>query len=153
MCDSKIHIKFTSLAIFKCAAQWCYILAHYWATIIIHLQNSFHLQNWNLILFIYLLSSALLGPHPQHKEVPRVGVQSELQLLGYATATATSDPSHVCDLHHSSWQRRILNPLSETGDWWCNLMVAGFVSAAPRWKLQNWNFIPFEQLLCLLPFS
>ena len=25
-----------------------------------------------------------------------------------ATAMATGDPSHVCDLHHSSWQYRIL---------------------------------------------
>ena len=30
----------------------------------------------------------------------------------YATATAMADPS-LCDLHHSSQQRRILNPLSE----------------------------------------
>ena len=46
-------------------------------------------------------------------EVPRLGVQSELQLPGYTTATATRDPSGLCDLHHSSWQRRILDPLSE----------------------------------------
>ena len=26
------------------------------------------------------------------------------------------DPSHACDLHHSSWQRRILNPLNEARD-------------------------------------
>ena len=26
------------------------------------------------------------------------------------------DPSHVCDLHHSSWQCQILNPLSEARD-------------------------------------
>ena len=25
----------------------------------------------------------------------------ELQLLAYTTATATLDPSHICDLHHS----------------------------------------------------
>ena len=34
-------------------------------------------------------------------EVPRLRVESELQLLAYATATAMRDPSHVCDLHHS----------------------------------------------------
>ena len=28
--------------------------------------------------------------------VPSLGVQSEVQLLAYATATATPDPSHVC---------------------------------------------------------
>ena len=31
----------------------------------------------------------------------------------YATATATPDPSHVCNIYHSSWQCQILNPLSE----------------------------------------
>ena len=46
-------------------------------------------------------------------EVPRLGVQSELQLLAYTTATGTRDRSHVCDLHHSSWQHWFLNPLSE----------------------------------------
>ena len=33
-----------------------------------------------------------------HMEVPSLG---ELQVLAY-TATATQDPSHICDLHHSS---------------------------------------------------
>ena len=43
-------------------------------------------------------------------------VESDLKLVAYATATATPDLSHVCDLHHSSWQCRILNPLSEARD-------------------------------------
>jgi len=47
-------------------------------------------------------------------EIPRLGVESELQLLAYATATATRDPSHICD--HSSWQCWIPNPLSKTRD-------------------------------------
>ena len=34
-----------------------------------------------------------LGPHPWHMEGPRLGVQSELQLLAYARATATPDLS------------------------------------------------------------
>ena len=33
------------------------------------------------------------------------------------------DPSHVFDLHHSSWQCQILNPLSEARDWTHNLKV------------------------------
>ena len=49
-------------------------------------------------------------------EVPRLGIELELQLPAYTTATATWDPSRVCDLYHSSWQRQILNPLSEAGD-------------------------------------
>ena len=32
-----------------------------------------------------------------------------------ATATATPDPSRICDLHHSSWQCWILNPLGQRG--------------------------------------
>ena len=33
-----------------------------------------------------------------------------------AAATAMPDPSPICDLHHSSWQHQILNPLSEARD-------------------------------------
>ena len=59
-----------------------------------------------------------LGPHLRHMEVPRRGVTSELQLLAYATATAriSQDPSHTGNLHHSSWQHRVPNPLSEARD-------------------------------------
>ena len=53
----------------------------------------------------------LLRPYLQHMEVPRLEVKSELQLLTYATAT--QDPSHVCDLCHRSQQLQILNPLSQ----------------------------------------
>jgi len=49
-------------------------------------------------------------------EVPRLGVESELQLPVYTTATATGDPSHICNLHHSSGQCQTLNPLSEARD-------------------------------------
>ena len=55
-------------------------------------------------------------------EVPRLGVEPELQLP--ATATATPDPSHVCDPHHSSWQHSIFNPLIEARDRTCVLMDA-----------------------------
>ena len=46
-------------------------------------------------------------------KVPRLGVELELRLPAHATATATRDPSCVSDLHRSSRQCRILNPLSE----------------------------------------
>ena len=49
-------------------------------------------------------------------EVPRLGAELELQLLAYTIATATRDPSLICDLHHSSWQCKLLNPLSEARD-------------------------------------
>ena len=49
-------------------------------------------------------------------EVPRLGVELELQLLTYTTATAMQDPSRVCNLHRSLWQCKIFNPLMEARD-------------------------------------
>ena len=60
------------------------------------------------ILFIY---SFFLGPHLYYMEVSRLGVELELQLPAYATATARPDPS--CSL----WQSQILNPLSKARHW------------------------------------
>ena len=77
-----------------------------------------------VFLFCFVL---FLGLHPLHREVPRLGVELELQLPAYTTATATRDLSHVCDLHHSSQQRRILNPLSEARDRTRNLMDTSWV--------------------------
>ena len=57
-----------------------------------------------------------------HREVPRLGVKWELQLLAYATATAMPDLSRICNPHHSSWQQRILNALSEANGGTCILM-------------------------------
>jgi len=47
-------------------------------------------------------------------EVPRIGVETELQLPVYATAMP--DPSCACDLYCSSQQCQILNPLSGARD-------------------------------------
>ena len=55
-------------------------------------------------------------------EVPRLGDELELQLPAYTTATATPDPSCVGDLHRSSRQCWILNPLSETRGGTCVLV-------------------------------
>ena len=56
-------------------------------------------------------------------EIPRLGVELELQLPAYTTATEMPDLSHVCDLHHSSQQHQILNPLGEARDRTHNLTV------------------------------
>ena len=74
----------------------------------------------SLLLFFFFWS--FLGLLPWYMEVPRLGVQSELQLPAYPTATETRDPGHVCDPPYSSQQRRILNPLSKARDQTCVLM-------------------------------
>ena len=58
-----------------------------------------------------LLFFVFLGLHPQHMEVPRLGVQSGLQLPAY-----TQPRQH--------W---ILNPLSKARDWIRNLMVPSLI--------------------------
>ena len=57
-----------------------------------------------------------LGPHLWHMEIPRLGVKLELQLPAYTTATAMPDPSSIYNLHCSSWQCQVLNPLSKARD-------------------------------------
>ena len=52
----------------------------------------------------------------QYMEVPRLGVESELQLPAYTTDTGTWDLSQVCELHRSSRQCRVLTPLIEARD-------------------------------------
>ena len=42
---------------------------------------------------------------------------------GLRQSHSNTDPSRVCDLHHGSQQRRILNSLSEARDQTHNLMV------------------------------
>ena len=87
-----------------------------------------------ILLLIFIIFFFFLGPHPRYMDVPKPGVESELQLQAYATATATQDPSCVWDLHHSSWQRQILHPRSEAGDRTCILMDTSWV---PRWELSE----------------
>ena len=76
--------------------------------------------------FLFLFF-CFLGLNLQHMEVPGPGVESELQLPAYTTATATQDPSRVCNLCYSSRQHRIPNPLTEARDWTRILMDASWI--------------------------
>ena len=69
-------------------------------------------RNYFFLSFCFLF----LGLHPQHMELPGIGVKLELQMPAYTTATARPDPSLICNLHHSSLQCQILNPLSKARD-------------------------------------
>ena len=71
-------------------------------------------------------------------DVSMLWVQSELQLLAYATATPA--PSHVCNLYHSSRQRWILNPLSEARDRMWVFMIPSCIHF--RWAMTGTPRIP-----------
>ena len=104
----------------------------YW--IFIHIYWNDHMICWHnkvccQVFLVCFLSFVFLGLHLRHTEVPRLGINSELQLPAYTTAKATRGPSHVCDLHHSSHQLWILNPPSETRDRTASLWIlVGFVN-------------------------
>ena len=53
--------------------------------------------NWffSCVFVFRFLSFVFLGLHLRHMEVSRLGVKLELQLLAYATATATWDPTYT----------------------------------------------------------
>ena len=71
------------------------------------------------VLFCFVL--LFRATYPWHMEVPRLGAEWELQLLAYTTARPA--PSCAWDLHLSSQQCWILNPLTEAKDWTHKLMV------------------------------
>ena len=64
----------------------------------------------------------------------QAGVKLELQLLDYATVTATLDLSRICELHHSLWQCQILNPLSKAWNQ-THVLMDTYLSGAPHWEL------------------
>ena len=108
---------------------------------IIQKNSKFQQHNFIFIYYYYFL-----GPHPWHMEVPRLGVWSELQLPACVTAIAMPDSSHICDLHQSSWQSQILNPLSKARDrtstsWF----LVRFISTVPWRQFQGTFFltVPF----------
>ena len=89
--------------------------------------------------------------------VPGLGVESELQLLGSATATATPDPSCISSVCHIAWQRWILNPLSEAGGRTCILVDTSRVlhplshnknSLEIILDLLSWNLVTGTPLTC-----
>ena len=66
--------------------------------------------------FFFFLFFGLFRAAPMVCGSSRPGVESEPQ-PATAAAAAAQDLSLICDLHHSSRQCQILNPLSEARDW------------------------------------
>ena len=63
------------------------------------------LQHLLFVDLFFLLFGAVPGAYGSSQ----ARVELELQLSAYATVMAMPDPSRVFELHHSSWQRWILN--------------------------------------------
>ena len=72
-------------------------------------------------------------------------------VLACVTATATPDPSRMCDLRHSSWQCQTPTHwerpgIKPTSSW----ILVGFVSTAPQGKLPLCLFLNWDNWLLLL---
>ena len=99
--------------------------------------------------FLGVFLSFFLGLHPWHMEVPRLEVESELQLPAHTTATATQDPtphatyttahSNVGSLTHRA------RPGIEPASSWILVRV---VSIEPQWELLVCILKSWFWLLC-----
>ena len=86
-----------------------------------------HDANSKLIFFPQFF--VFLEQHPQHMDVPRLGIYLELQLPVYDTVRAMPDPCHIFDLHHRSRQCWILNHWTRPG-----------IKPASSWELFGFLF-------------
>ena len=63
----------------------------FWTSLSMRISSCIHVAADGIIFFFFLFP--FLGLHLQHMEVPRPGVELELQLLAYTTAIVTrSEP-------------------------------------------------------------
>ena len=83
-----------------------------------------------------------LGPNLWHKKIPRLGVESELQLSAHTTATP--------DLHQSSLQCQILNSLSGSRGGTHTLMDTSQICYCWATTGTLWQFPKIGQLWTLL---
>ena len=83
-------------------------------------------------------------------ELPKLGVELQLQLPACATATAMQDLSCVFNLHHSSGTCRILNPLSEARDETQVLLDTSWVPNLLSHNRNSFFFLLGAPLLCCM---
>ena len=84
-----------------------------------HCFSFFLLFTYLFFMFYFLLFRAAPEAYGSSQARGLIGATA----AGLCQATETWDPSHVCNLHDSSRQFRILNPLSEARDRTRNPMV------------------------------
>ena len=106
--------------------------------------------------FCFLFKNVFfLWPHPWHMDVLRLGVESELPLQASATGTATLDPSHIFDLHHSSWQCWVLNPLSHDRNcqfWMAVLWIPRYTDETVNKYILHPTFFPATPISVRMSF-
>ena len=89
----------------------------------------------------FFVCFCILGLYLWHMEVPRLRVKSELQLPTYTTATATWDPSCICDLTTAHSNARSLTHGARPGinpasSW----ILVGFVTHWATTGTPHWVF-------------
>ena len=128
---SKIHHNWKN-SCNLCHFLFKFTLIHNYSSRSIHLQQS---QKSNLFFSFFFLRV-----HLQHMEIPRLEVESGLQLLAYVTAML--ELKHICNLHSSLWQRQIGYPTEQGRE--LNLhphgYCVGFVTHWAQWELPKEQF-------------
>ena len=93
--------------------------------------------------FCFYFPFVFLELHLQHMEVPRLGVQSKLQLPAYATATAMPDPRSAtyATAHGNaeSLAHRGRPGIESMSSW----ILVGFITAVPQRELLRFFFFFF----------
>ena len=94
----------------------------------------------------FCLFVCFLWPHLQHTEVPRLGIESELQLPAYTTVTAMPDTNCKCDLCQSLQRHQILKPLSKARDLTHFLMCTSQINSLYHNRNSSLDF-PMEAIM------
>ena len=104
-----------------------------------------HFSPLNTLFLFFVFVFVFLGLHPQYMEVPRLGVQSEQQLLAYTTATATSDLSGVCTTAQGNTRSLThwVRPGIEPATWW---FLVRLIYTAPRQEVLPFSSCPHGKL-------
>ena len=92
------------------------------------------LDLWMIVFFSFFLFFCSLGPHPPHMEVPRLGVELELQLAAYTTAH-----DNVRSLTHS-----VRPGIKPTISWF----PVRFFSAVPQIGTPEWLYVKTLPVEC-----
>ena len=88
------------------------------------LHNHVFISFFFFLFFVFCLFRAIPAAYGGSQARGLIGAT---ELPAYTTATATPEPSHVCNVHHSSQQCQIVNPLSEAMDRTRNFIVPGWI--------------------------